>query len=265
MTVRALLPTAIAIVLASAGASGCGERIVELDPGVGDDGGGDDDGGARCVPGETECTDCVDNDGDGLVDGFDPECTGGKDDLEDSFGTGIAGDNSDLARQDCFFDGNSGAGGDDGCDVHVCCELVTCPANLPGPPFDPTECATPVTQECVDNCLPLAPPGCDCFGCCTVCDGPTCYDIYVQPTVAAACDQEVLDDPTKCPRCTKNDACAQPCGAADCILCPGQQPSDLPDTCTGTSCPSGQTTCATTDDCGAAQFCAAGCCIATVP
>jgi hypothetical protein len=41
---------------------------------------------------------------------------------ESSFATGIPGDNIDTVNQDCFFDGNSG-GGDDGCDIHVCCLL----------------------------------------------------------------------------------------------------------------------------------------------
>ena len=73
------------------------------------------DGGAYpCVPGSTQCTDCIDNDGDGLVDWLDPECTGPLDRDESSYATGIPGDNIDPCKQDCWFDGNSGAG-DDGC------------------------------------------------------------------------------------------------------------------------------------------------------
>jgi hypothetical protein len=37
------------------------------------------------VGGDLECSDCVDNDMDGKIDGFDPECSGPIDDREDSF------------------------------------------------------------------------------------------------------------------------------------------------------------------------------------
>src|SRR3954464_11019356 len=59
-----------------------------------------------------QCNNGIDDDGDGNVDGFDVECTGGIDDEEASFATGIPGDNRDPKWQDCFFDGNSGAGDD---------------------------------------------------------------------------------------------------------------------------------------------------------
>src|SRR5258705_1061852 len=62
---------------------------------------------AGCVPGTTQCSDCLDNDGDGLFDGFDPGCTSAADNVEGSFATGIPGDNIDPKTQDCFFDGNS--------------------------------------------------------------------------------------------------------------------------------------------------------------
>lgn len=45
---------------------------------------------------------------------------GANDDDEGSFGTGISGDNRDPKWQDCFFDGNSGAG-DDRCRYHTEC------------------------------------------------------------------------------------------------------------------------------------------------
>src|SRR5690606_34444434 len=78
--------------------------------------------GECTVGGTVECSDCADNDADGKIDGFDPECSGPADDREDSFATGIPGDNMDATDQDCFFDGNSGAG-NDGCNQHVCCLL----------------------------------------------------------------------------------------------------------------------------------------------
>src|SRR5947207_6303314 len=64
--------------------------------------------------GTTQCSDGIDNDGDGKIDYADPECVGPLDNDESSFATGIPGDNIDACKQDCFFDGNSGMG-DDGC------------------------------------------------------------------------------------------------------------------------------------------------------
>jgi hypothetical protein len=53
--------------------------------------------------GATQCTNGLDDDGDGLVDALDPECTGSADNDEGTFGTGIPGDNRDPMWQDCFF------------------------------------------------------------------------------------------------------------------------------------------------------------------
>jgi hypothetical protein len=220
-------------------------------------------------PGDTQCTDCVDNDMDGDVDGFDVECTGAADDDESSFETGIPGDNIDPAIQDCFFDGNSGAG-DDGCAFHTCCilgapDVASCPVDQ-GPPYDPSECDDTLTQECIDNCAPLTPPGCDCFGCCTVCDPATnvCRDIVTNPIIAPDCDADSILDPVACPSCVKNDQCGTPCDPANCILCPGQDPGDLPPECGGTNeCPVGQQEC-TTQACPTGTYCANGCCISEV-
>src|SRR5262245_51657642 len=102
-------------------AFGCGD-----DGGGGNGDGGNGDGGLTAdgsfVFGATQCTDELDNDNDGLTDGFDPECTSAADNDEGSFATGIPGDNIDPKFQDCFFDGNSGAG-NDGCRYHTCCLL----------------------------------------------------------------------------------------------------------------------------------------------
>src|SRR5262249_30355412 len=71
--------------------------------------------------GTTQCSDGIDNDGDGLIDLADPECVGPLDNDESSFATGIPGDNIDACKQDCFFDGNSGMG-DDGCQWQLQCD-----------------------------------------------------------------------------------------------------------------------------------------------
>src|SRR5689334_20309859 len=46
---------------------------------------------APCVPGASQCSNCKDDDGDGKIDGLDPECTSLADDDEATFATGIAG------------------------------------------------------------------------------------------------------------------------------------------------------------------------------
>lgn len=140
-------------------------------------------GGVSCV-----CLDGIDNDGDGEVDGFDTECTGANDNDEGSFATGIPGDNVDPKWQDCFFDGNSGAG-DDGCRYSTDCisgEL----------PQDHKNCT--VTDQCVEFCAPRTPNGCDCFGCCDVtrADGSS-----AQLMLGDECSLAVIDDIAKCPPC----------------------------------------------------------------
>ncbi|MBK9033217.1 MAG: hypothetical protein IPL61_18420 [Myxococcales bacterium] len=251
---------------------GTGDGGADGDGGTNGDGGTTGDGGgpAGCIVGGPECNNCIDDDGDGRIDGQDIECTGALDDDERSFATGIPGDNIDTVHQDCFFDGNSGSG-NDGCDIHVCCLLgapdrASCPfgANQ----YDPAECTTPQTQACIGLCAPLAPPGCDCFGCCTICDPTTdvCRDILTNPAVAPNCDAQHLDDPVACPSCVQRTDCGTPCDPEMCILCPGQDPSDLPTSCMGSNmCPAGQATCSPTMACASGQFCSNGCCIDGVP
>jgi hypothetical protein len=220
--------------------------------------------GSSC--GSTQCTDCFDNDGDGLLDGADPECSGAIDNLEGSFATGIPGDHLDAVWQDCSYDGNSGAG-DDGCVFHTCCLLgatggADCTVD---PGFDPATDCPAQTFACASYCQPLTPPGCDCFGCCTVCNDSGCSDIITNPAVAPDCQDESIHDPDLCPSCVKADDCTGgDCGG--CILCPGQTPDDLPPDCTsGNECPAGELPCDVSDDCGDGEYCSVSCCIAVVP
>jgi hypothetical protein len=230
--------------------------------GGGDGGGGGGDGGgggSGCVPREppTECSNCIDDDEDGFIDGADPECTSILDNDESSFATGIPGDNMDPHWQDCFFDGNSGSG-DDKCRYHTCCLIGGC-----NPGQQANSCT--VTQACIDNCGGLAVPGCDCFGCCTLCDDQGCLDVVTNPAIAPNCTYAEFRDPSKCPPCTKSQQCGTPCDPMNCILCPGQTPDDLPPECTEPTCPDNLSRCENTSDCGPNQFCSNGCCIFQIP
>jgi len=278
--------------------------------GSGDDGGGggDDGGGGgidappfggTCTPvsGAPQCSDCMDNDGDTRIDGFDPECSGPLDRLEDSFATGIPGDNIDATMQDCFFDGNSG-GGNDGCNQHVCCLLQAAnqmQCGLLAPDADESkyvkaECYKPwgnvdVPMKCQDNCGKLTPPGCDCFGCCTVCDANGCRDVVTNPAVSPACNDMNITDPgpdgndntgdEPCKRCAKSD-----CGMTDCAYdgvsctpCPGQCDAlgncnpPLPSSCGGQQmCPDGYVPCDTANmnACPTGSYCQNGCCTGAI-
>lgn len=218
------------------------------------------DGGGFTVPtgehcnGPCACSNGIDDDGDGLIDADDPECTGPTDNDEATFGTGIPGDNRDNVWQDCFFDGDSGHG-NDGCRYRTEClygEL---------PPDDP-DCQ--VSEQCLEFCRPGVPNGCDCFGCCTVhLDDGTTVDVVASDT----CSVDAIDDPSACTPCTPHAECRDNCGR--CELCPGRTAADLPADCFET--PDGgmpqptcedRTPCASADDCGEREYCSLGCCIA---
>ena len=262
------------------GGPGSGNGDIDAN-GTGGDGGGPGgtDGSQGCTPSATptQCSNCKDDDGDGRVDGFDPECTGPADNDEATFATGIPGDNMDAINQDCFFDGDSGAG-NDGCNIHVCCLLgattqAECRTKLgKNVNYDPTQCPPPIgtkplSQQCINVCGKLTPPGCDCFGCCTICDPASnqCSDIIINPNTSPDCGPTTINDPTKCLTCMKSTTCGtSQCGGLSCVLCPGQDPSDLPASCTMTACPTGETTCTPDTPCGEGTYCSAGCCIGVI-
>lgn len=267
----------------------CGGSSGTPNDGGGNDGGGNGDGGppfdAALPPGcsgpdlsKPQCSNCIDDDNDGYTDAFDIHCTGPLDNDEATFRTGIPGDNSDAVKQDCFFDGDSGAG-NDGCDIHVCCLLgATTVAECPigRNQYNPDRCpppigTTPLSQQCINFCGNLTPPGCDCFGCCTLCNpnNPSeCYDIIANPVTSPECTVETLSDPSKCMRCTQVTDCGpSECGGSTCILCPGQSPDDLPAECNQTpQCPGGEPTCTTDASCPAGNYCdsSSQCCVGVI-
>jgi hypothetical protein len=220
-----------------------------------------------------QCNNGIDDDGDGTADGFDVECTGGIDDDEGSFATGIPGDNRDPKWQDCFFDGNSGAG-DDRCRYPT--ECLTGELSL-----DDEACA--VTQACRDNCQPRTPNGCDCFGCCAV-ELPGGGQVNV--TLSDTCSMEKIGDPAACAPCTINPTCGNDCG--ECELCPGKTAADLPASCHPETTPGddptppdanppgdptgeppvfscdGLTECDEAGGCPAGESCSMGCCLIVI-
>jgi len=213
-------------------------------------GGGD---GAACGGTVYACGNGMDDDGDGLIDLMDPECTGPCDDLEGSFQTGIPGDNMDC-KQDCFFDGDSGSG-NDGCEWDLRCDPANPGANVGCEYTGGNNCGDePVmqSQECIDFCTQFVPPGCDCFGCCTVegPDGP--IDIFLNSDPNCS-----LDNLEVCESCTKQEDCSDDCDPANCEICFGE--TELPEGCDENTCSSGMA-CMDTAECAPDYFCYLGCC-----
>jgi hypothetical protein len=224
------------------------------------------------------CGDCVDNDGDGLVDMADPDCVGPCQNAEDTFYGSIPGQNHAACTQDCYFDNDSGSGNDGCIWSHACDPLSVAPdyppegqqcaydANAPLPKG--IDCATAEKQQtaqCATVCGPLTPNGCDCFGCCVVPGANTA--IWLGSVDAAgnpSCDAAHVADPTRCKPCTQVAACTNPCDT--CELCVGKKA--LPASCAGGSCPT--PSCPAGDEpCGAdclppcpdGKACITGCCI----
>ena len=212
-------------------------------------------GGRPCA-----CNDGLDQDGDGLSDGFDPECTGPFDDDEASFGTG----GPTLASpecQDCFWDHNQD-NADDTCVYPRECTLTGDP---PATGSACSECR--VENACIDHCRPSTPNGCDCFGCCEVTNRSG--TVVVNVLLAEGCSVMNLNDPQACPRCTPSATCRNPCGT--CELCLGRKRRDLPMSCRGKpneeptpTCDDGERTCSDTNPCPFPFYCNLGCCLVTV-
>jgi hypothetical protein len=240
-----------------------------------------------------QCSDGVDNDGDGKIDLDDPECSSPCDNNEGSFATGISGDNIDdlkSCQQDCFFDGNSGHG-DDGCRWDLRCDSSRKDAQQC--PYMPDRtgimCPAMQSQMCFDKCRTITPNGCDCFGCCTVAGKD--FAIRLSPT----CSTATLDDPEKCPRCTQTSSCINTCEKCEiCVGKPSPDPScpSLPPPGTGGSggtadggaggtggttqpppshqCDMGLTSCGSggqvpADGCPSGYYCLTGCCVRLIP
>jgi hypothetical protein len=275
-TTALLLATLVGALIGAVGCSSSGVNALSKDGGPGTGGTGSQfDGSTVGVSadaagiGSAQCSDGIDNDGDGLIDYEDPECVGPLDNDESSFATGIPGDNVDACKQDCFFDGNSGMG-DDGCDWQLKCDPrnnnVKCPYDASYVSKHMTECSTASSQSqsCVDHCQPLVPNGCDCFGCCVV------PGVDTPIRLAATCTAADFNNPAKCPACTQVTQCSNPCER--CEICVGKPtvPADcaadggtpVPQCNGGIPCGPGTDTPA--DACPTNYGCVTGCCTALI-
>jgi len=244
------------------------------------------DGGAcfpvLCPDGNSYgCGDCIDNDGDGLVDDKDPECLGPCDNTEGPvLLTGTPGETGNQCGADCYFDRGNGSGSgeckwDRRCDPLEPKDACTYDPDLIGAQ---NYCPAVQPELCEQGCGALTPNGCDCFGCCTfpALDGGYVFlGSYIGND--GTCTLDDLDDPALCRPCTPAGNCLNTCER--CEICLGKP--TIPDDCfpgTGGSggmggggtggdggglrCPIEKQACGLPGDpaCPAGAFCLTGCC-----
>jgi hypothetical protein len=205
------------------------------------------------------CGNCIDDDHDGRIDADDPECTGPCDNLEDSLSVGLPGEGSAACQEDCYFDSGNGSGGEDcryslRCDPHAISPDyppsgdASCAydenAKIPGTGASCSELHDEQPAGCLENCGPLTPNGCDCFGCCEVPAGSGSY-LWLETSLP----------------CEPVSGCLNTC--EPCETCVGR-PAPLPScTDTGAACPVGYRGCGGTSEtpCQPGAYCITGCCI----
>jgi hypothetical protein len=225
------------------------------------------------------CGNCLDDDGDQLIDADDPDCTGPCDDTEDSYFGGIPGQNNAPCRQDCYFDQDTGSGNDQCFWSQDCDSLSVAPSYPPSGdahcaynpqamiPGSGSSCAALAQAEpsaCLSSCLPITPNGCDCFGCCEL---PAESGKYVwigsSTQNVGTCDAAHVADPLACRPCTPVASCFNSCDP--CEVCVGRTTPGPGCTAPGTGrCPVAQAACGQPGEsaCGAGYYCITGCCAA---
>ena len=220
------------------------------------------------------CGDCLDNDGDGLVDSEDPACIGPCDDTEDRYDLDIR--DTPTCMRDCYYDNDQGSG-NDGCAYDARCDELSpdAPTCVYTPGGGGIACPDTQPPLCDDVCGPLVPNGCDCFGCCELPAGSGTF-VYLGGVDEASgtriCSPETVGDPTICRPCTPYGPCLNDCGR--CELCLGR--TELPAECLpsdggapadgGTPpprCEPGVQACGLPSDppCADGLYCLTGCCI----
>ncbi len=254
------------------------------------------DGSVLCFPATCQgklyqCGNCLDDDGDNLIDAEDPDCLGPCQNNEKGFSGQIPGQNNAPCKMDCYWDQDTGSGNDHcewdhGCDPH---EQMMDPEI--GCTYDPNlkfpggkTCADRIAMQdplCKTVCGPLTPNGCDCFGCCVIPPSMSMTDgVYVGSQDANGnytCDLGDKADPMKCRPCEIVTSCFKPCG--HCQLCVGK--NTLPDDCYPKNdggmnvvpdggvmgqCPGGEQPCGLQGQlpCPQGYYCITGCCEPTI-
>jgi hypothetical protein len=223
-----------------------------------------------CAGHTYECGDCLDNDGDGLLDSDDPECIGACDDAEEGYWTNVS--NVDACKHDCYWDNDGGSGNDDCHWDHSCDPFEGGDPSYPEPaqdcPYDAdmvggSECPDAQSAQCLEVCGDITPNGCDCFGCCQV--GKTDRTVWLGSYAGrdnhdVTCETDGLLDDTLCHPCTQTPDCVNTCD--ECEVCFGMTPDDLPPECKrcsgeGDGNPCGKAGDAACPDC---QICVFFCC-----
>jgi hypothetical protein len=263
----------------NAGAGGSGAASGNAGSSSGSGNAGASGGAAECVPSKCGssvflCGDCEDNDSDGLIDADDTECLGPCDNTEVSLMLGIQGNDPGSCQADCAFD--RGASRTDGCQyTHECDERSVAPSYpptgrskcaydenvmLPGSDLTCADMRASQPAECLEVCLPLAPNGCDCFGCCEL-PGRSNRFVWVGAAggEVSGCDLTVLDDEAVCPPCTPVPSCFNEC--EECEYCAGGvEPAP---SCGGVvaECDGGRISCTGRTSCPQGHYCITGCCV----
>jgi hypothetical protein len=226
----------------------------------------------QCDGRVTACGNCVDDDGDGLIDNDDPECLGPCDNYEgEELLSGVGGETGNQCVADCYFDFGNGSGNDDcrwsrSCDPLEPKAQCTYNENLLGG----NDCPDTQSQLCGDICMPLTPNGCDCFGCCTFPElagmGPGGGDGYVYIGSESGCTFDTVTDPAFCQACTPAGNCLNTCGRCEICLGKSTIPADCFPASAGDRCPIGKQECGLSgdDQCQPGSFCLTGCCTDTV-
>jgi len=244
-----------------------------------------------CDGHETECGDCEDNDGDGVIDSRDPECLGPCDNTEGpALTTGVGGEGGASCNRDCYFDFGNGSGNDQ------CRWDTLCDPNEPDVlcPYDADEvfgmrCLETQGDTCLDVCRPLTPNGCDCFGCCTFDElaGRASGDggewVWLGSGIGegedrgGTCTFDDILDTSLCKPCEPVADCFNDCGR--CELCVGRDeiPADCLEEYDGgmppdggmyppPRCPEGVQACGLDGDaeCPLNFYCVTGCCVSTL-
>lgn len=223
-----------------------------------------------------DCGNTLDDDDDGLVDAFDPDCLGPCDWSEDSWRDDHPGSYGPRCVVDCFWDSSAGSA-DDGCPwSHRCDPTSVAPwwgptgdrecahdpaTTRPGTGLTCDEMAAASGRACAERCGPLIPNGCDAFGCCELPPGSGVFRSLGSHGLEAPvpCSASTIDDPTVCRPCTPVAPSFNPCDP--CELCVG---GELPDDgCTeAEQCPGGEPACGRPEQplCPPDTYCITGCC-----